>query len=69
MQHLFSYNKREVLQMKQRPRIYYSEEQKALMWDRWQQEESLHAIARLLDRGHSSFQRILAVTGKAGLSR
>jgi len=22
--------------MKQRPRIYYTEEQKALMWDRWQ---------------------------------
>src|ERR1700687_5157157 len=24
-----------VLQMKQRPRIYYSESQKASMWDRW----------------------------------
>ena len=23
--------------MKQRPRIYYTEEQKAMMWDRWQQ--------------------------------
>ncbi len=22
--------------MKQRPRIYYTEEQKAMMWDRWQ---------------------------------
>ena len=22
--------------MKYRPRIYYTEEQKALMWDRWQ---------------------------------
>ncbi len=29
--------------MKQRPRIYYTEEQKTLMWDRWQQGESLHA--------------------------
>ena len=49
--------------MKQRPRIYYTEEQKALMWDRWQQGESLNAIARLFDRHHSSIQRILAETG------
>ena len=49
--------------MKQRPRIYYTEEQKALMWDRWQKGESLHSIARLFDRGHSSIQRILAQTG------
>jgi hypothetical protein len=27
--------------MKQRPRIYYSEVQKAMMWDRWQRGESL----------------------------
>ena len=49
--------------MKQRPRIYYTEEQKALMWDRWQQGESLNAIARLFDRHHPSIQRILAETG------
>ncbi len=49
--------------MKQRPRIYYSETQKALMWDRWQKGDSLHDIARLFDRGHSSIQRILAETG------
>jgi len=49
--------------MKQRPRIYYTEEQKALMWDRWQQGESLNAIARLFDRHHSAVQRILAETG------
>jgi len=29
--------------MKQRPRIYYSEAQKGMMWDRWQRGESLHA--------------------------
>ena len=29
--------------MKQRARIYYTEEQKALMWDRWQKGESLNA--------------------------
>jgi len=34
-----------MLKMKQRPRIYYTEEQKALMWDRWQQGESLNTIA------------------------
>ena len=49
--------------MKQRPRIYYSETQKNLMWERWQQGDSLHDIARLFDRGHSSVQRILAETG------
>jgi len=49
--------------MKQRPRIYYSEAQKAIMWDRWRRGESLHDIARLFDRGHSSIQRILSETG------
>ena len=49
--------------MKMRPRIYYTEEQKAPMWDRWQKGESLNSIARLFDRGHSSIQRILTETG------
>ena len=49
--------------MKQRPRIYYSETQKAIMWDRWQRGESLHDIAQLFDRGHSSIERILCETG------
>ena len=49
--------------MKYRTRICYTEEQKTLMWDRWQRGESLHSIARLFDRGHSSIQRILAQTG------
>ena len=49
--------------MKQRPRIYYTEEQKALMWDRWQKGESLHQIARLFDRHHTSVRRILAESG------
>ena len=52
-----------MLQMKQRPRIYYSAEQKNLMWDRWQAGDSLHEIARLFDRGHSSVQGVLAETG------
>ena len=49
--------------MKYRTRIYYTAEQKAEMWDRWQKGESLNSIARLFDRGHSSIQRILAETG------
>jgi hypothetical protein len=39
-----------VLQMKYPTRIYYSEADKALMWDRWQQGDSTHSIARLFDR-------------------
>jgi IS30 family transposase len=49
--------------MEQRPRIYYTESQKALMWERWQKGESLQHIAQLFDRNHSSIQRILAETG------
>jgi IS30 family transposase len=49
--------------MKQRPRIYYTENQRALMWERWQKGESLQKIAELFDRNHSSVQRILAETG------
>ncbi len=49
--------------MKQRPRIYYSESQRALMWERWQKGETLHQIAQLFDRNHSSIQGILAETG------
>jgi IS30 family transposase len=52
-----------MLQMKQRARIYYTDAQKAVMWQRWQRGDSLHAIAGLFDRGHSSVQRILAETG------
>jgi len=49
--------------MKYRTRIYYSEEQKSLMWDRWQKGESLHTIARLFDRNHPSISGILSRTG------
>ena len=49
--------------MKQRPRIYYTDSQKALMWDRWRKGESLQQIAQLFDRNHSSIQHILAETG------
>ena len=49
--------------MKRRPRILYSESQKALMWERWRKGESLQQIAQLFDRNHSSVNRILAETG------
>src|SRR5512143_3690745 len=49
--------------MKRRPRIHYTESQKALMWERWQKGESLQQIAQLFDRNHSSIQSILAATG------
>jgi hypothetical protein len=49
--------------MKQRPRIYYSDTQKALMWDRWRKGDTIHQIAKLFDRGHSSIQRILSENG------
>lgn len=49
--------------MKYRPRIYYTESQKALMWERWRKGESLQQIAQLFDRNHTSIQGILARTG------
>lgn len=49
--------------MKQRPRIYYSESQKALMWERWKQGFTLHEIGKIFDRPHTSIHRILAETG------
>lgn len=49
--------------MKYRTRIYYTEEQKAVMWERWQKGDSLHSIAQLFDRGHSTVACILSETG------
>ena len=40
--------------MKQKPRIYYSDSQKALMWERWRKGDSLQQIAQLFDRYHPS---------------
>jgi hypothetical protein len=49
--------------MKQRPRIYYSASQRAVIWDRWRKGDTIHQIAGLFDRFHSSIHRILAETG------
>jgi IS30 family transposase len=49
--------------MKYRTRTFYSESQKALMWERWRAGESLQHIAELFNRNHSSVEGILAQTG------
>lgn len=49
--------------MARKPRIYYTETDKTLMWDRWQKGESLEKIAQLFDRSHGSVARILLQTG------
>ena len=49
--------------MAYRTRIYYTDAQKAEMWDRWQRGESFHSIARLFDRYHTSVWGIIAATG------
>jgi len=46
-----------------RKRIKYTAAQKAEMWDRWQKGETLHSIARLFDRHHTSVRGIVAATG------
>jgi IS30 family transposase len=51
------------MQMKYRTRIFYTESDKALMWDRWQKGDSLHTIARLFNRSHGSIAGILSRTG------
>ena len=49
--------------MKQRRRRYFTDAELDLAWDRWQKGESLNAIARELDRGHSAVQGAFARTG------
>lgn len=46
-----------------RPRIRYTETQRAEMWERWQRGESLHQIAGAFNRYHSSVREIFAATG------
>lgn len=49
--------------MKYKKRIYYTESDKALMWDRWREGDSLQVIAQLFDRSHGSVGGILSRTG------
>ena len=48
---------------KYRKRGPFTESDKAVMWDRWLQGDSLHAIARLLGASHTSVRRNLLATG------
>ena len=49
--------------MKRRTRTYYTDAQKALMWERWKEGWTLHQIAQLFNRAHTSVQNILSRTG------
>lgn len=49
--------------MKRRTRINYTPEQKAIIWDRYKQGDSLHDIARMFDRYHSSVMPTIHQTG------
>lgn len=49
--------------MKRRTRIYYTPEQKSIIWDRYKQGDSLHDIARMFDRFHSSVMPTIRQTG------
>jgi IS30 family transposase len=49
--------------MKYRTRTYYTDAQKALMWERWKQGWTLHQIAHLFDRAHGSIRGIFERTG------
>jgi hypothetical protein len=40
--------------MKRRPRIKYTAQQRALMWERYSKGSSLNDIARLFERSHQS---------------
>ena len=46
-----------------RGRIYFTEKQKAEIWDRWQRGESMSSIGRMFDRNSSSIYPLLARTG------
>jgi IS30 family transposase len=49
--------------MKYRTRTYFTDAQKALMWERWKQGWTLHQIAHLFDRTHGSIRGIFERTG------
>jgi hypothetical protein len=49
--------------MKFRRRIYYSAEQRAEIWDRWQRGESMRSVGRVFDRQSSSVFSVISPTG------
>jgi len=53
-----------VLKMKRKQRVRYTESEIDLMWERWQQGDDLHTIARLFNCNfHTSVQRIFSSCG------
>jgi hypothetical protein len=55
--------------MKQRQSIYYSEAQKAVMWEQWKKGESLHQIAQLFDETTHRYSAFLPRLVAFGLRR
>lgn len=55
--------------MKRRTRINYTSEQKAIIWDRYKQGDSLHDIARMFDRYHSSVMPTIPHQTGPGITR
>jgi len=49
--------------MKYQKRRYFTREELRLMWDHWQEGDSLHEIARLLGRSHGTIAGVLSRTG------
>ena len=49
--------------MTRRKRINYTARHRALIWERYKQGDSLHDIAKMFDRFHSSIRRIVEESG------
>ena len=49
--------------MKYRTRINYTEKQKIFMWERWKQGDSMHDIAALFNRPHTTVQGMFSRAG------
>jgi IS30 family transposase len=49
--------------MNRRPRTYYTDSQRATMWQRWKAGWTLHQIGHLFDRPHTSIHNVLSRTG------
>ena len=49
--------------MKYLTRVYYSAEQRAEIWDRWQRGEAVSSIGRVFDRQSSSVFSVISPTG------
>jgi hypothetical protein len=55
--------------MKYRTRAHCTDAQKAVMWERWKQGWTLHQIAYLFNRAHTSVQGMLPEREAFGCGR